>query len=57
MGAGIAQVGVECEIDCTSIQTLPTNLVQVSLQKGYNVILKDTTEQGVVRGYQQVYTG
>ena len=30
---------------------------QVSLQKGYNVILKDNAEQGVARGYQQVYKG
>ncbi|XP_065890644.1 trifunctional enzyme subunit alpha, mitochondrial-like [Dysidea avara] len=32
-------------------------IAQVSLQKGYSVILKDTTEQGVVRGYQQVHNG
>lgn len=30
---------------------------QVSIQKGYNVILKDTAEQGLGRGYQQVYKG
>ena len=30
---------------------------QVSLQRGYGVILKDNAEQGVARGYQQVYNG
>ena len=29
----------------------------MSLQKGYNVILKDTVESGLSRGYQQVYKG
>jgi len=32
-------------------------IVQVSLQRGYNVIMKDNAEAGVVRGYQQVYKG
>jgi enoyl-CoA hydratase/long-chain 3-hydroxyacyl-CoA dehydrogenase len=32
-------------------------IVQVSLQKGYNVIMKDTMEGGLSRGYQQVYKG
>ena len=30
---------------------------QVSLQRGYDVILKDTTEEGLGRGHQQVYKG
>ncbi|XP_003384336.1 PREDICTED: trifunctional enzyme subunit alpha, mitochondrial-like isoform X1 [Amphimedon queenslandica] len=32
-------------------------IVQVSLQKGYNVILKDKDEEGLSRGYQQIYKG
>lgn len=32
-------------------------IAQVSLQRGYGVILKDNAEQGVARGYQQVYNG
>ena len=30
---------------------------QVSLQRGYNVIMKDNAEPGLVRGYQQVHKG
>ena len=53
MGAGIAQVGVaNGSMHCT-LQAAP----QVSLQRGYGVILKDNAEQGVARGYQQVYNG
>ena len=32
-------------------------IVQVSLQRGYDVILKDTNEDGLIRGCQQVYKG
>lgn len=53
MGAGIAQVGVANGSICSRLQAPP----QVSLQKGYGVILKDNAEQGVARGYQQVYNG
>ena len=28
--------------------------LQVSLQRSYGVILKDNTEEGIARGYQQV---
>ena len=31
--------------------------IQVSVQRGYNVILKDTNESGLGRGYEQVYKG
>lgn len=36
-----------CLIDC----------IQVSVQRGYNVILKDTNESGLGRGYEQVFKG
>ena len=32
-------------------------IVQVSIDKGMNVILKDTNTQGITRGYQQIYKG
>lgn len=32
-------------------------IVQVSLQKGYNVIMKDSFEEGLSKGYQQIYSG
>ena len=32
-------------------------IVQVSIDKGYNVIMKDATEQGLIRGVTQVETG
>lgn len=32
-------------------------IVQVSIDKGYNVIMKDATEQGLIRGITQVETG
>lgn len=32
-------------------------IVQVSIDKGYNVILKDATEQGLIRGLTQIETG
>ena len=32
-------------------------IVQVSLQKDYNVIMKDAKQDGLSRGYQQVYKG
>ena len=32
-------------------------IAQVSIDKGMKVILKDTNEQGISRGYQQVYRG
>ena len=32
-------------------------LLQVSLQKGYNVILKDNFETGLAKGYQYVHKG
>lgn len=32
-------------------------IVQVSLPKGYDVILKDNLEEGLTRGHQQVYKG
>ena len=35
---------------------LPSSL-QVSLQKDYNVIMKDTKQDGLSRGYGQVYKG
>ena len=54
MGAGIAQVGVANGTACSRYSD---SLPQVSLQKGYGVILKDNAEQGVARGYQQVYNG
>ena len=31
--------------------------LQVSLQKGYGVVLKDVAEDGLNRGYQQIYKG
>ena len=52
MGAGIAQVGVANGSMYSRLQA-----PQVSLQRGYGVILKDNAEQGVARGYQQVYNG
>ena len=30
---------------------------QVSLQKGYNVVMKDSFEDGLSKGYQQIYKG
>ena len=36
--------------------SLPSSL-QVSLPKGYNVIMKDNLEEGLTRGHQQVYKG
>ena len=30
---------------------------QVSLQKGYNVTMKDSFEDGLSKGYQQIYKG
>ena len=32
-------------------------ILQVSVQRGYNVILKDTNESGLGRGYEQVCKG
>lgn len=32
-------------------------IAHVSLQKGYNVILKDNFEQGLIRGQDQIYNG
>lgn len=32
-------------------------IVQVSVDKGYHVILKDTSDAGLMRGMGQVYTG
>lgn len=32
-------------------------IVQVSIDKGYNVVLKDTTEQGLIRGVTQIENG
>ena len=32
-------------------------IVQVSLQKGYDVIMKDTNEKGLSNGYNYVYKG
>jgi enoyl-CoA hydratase/long-chain 3-hydroxyacyl-CoA dehydrogenase len=32
-------------------------IVQVSINKGYNVILKDTTDTGLARGQNQIRTG
>lgn len=32
-------------------------IAQVSLQKGYGVVLKDVAEDGLNRGYQQIYKG
>lgn len=32
-------------------------IAQVTLDKGYQVILKDTTEAGLSRGYNQIYNG
>jgi len=32
-------------------------IAQVSLDKGYHVILKDTTDAGLVRGHNQIQKG
>lgn len=32
-------------------------IVQVTVDKGYQVILKDTAEAGLMRGMGQIYTG
>ena len=32
-------------------------IVQISLQKGYDVIMKDNFEKGLARGYQQIHSG
>lgn len=32
-------------------------IVQVSLQKGYDVIMKDNQEKGLTNGYDYVYKG
>ena len=32
-------------------------IVQVSLQKGYDVIMKDTNEKGLTNGYNYVFKG
>lgn len=32
-------------------------IVQVSIDKGYDVILKDATEQGLIRGVTQIENG
>lgn len=32
-------------------------IAQVSVDKGYEVIMKDTTEAGLQRGMGQIYTG
>jgi len=32
-------------------------IVQVTVDKGYNVILKDATDKGLVRGNQQIHSG
>lgn len=60
MGAGIAQVRV-CFFLFLSWQKVfllcSSFIDQVSVQKGYDVILKDTMDAGLSRGYQQVYKG
>jgi hypothetical protein len=35
----------------------PCTILQVSLEKGYNVILKDNFEHGIIRGQDQIYKG
>lgn len=32
-------------------------IAQVTLDKGYQVVLKDTTDVGLARGVNQIYTG
>lgn len=32
-------------------------IAQVSVDKGYNVVLKDVTDAGLMRGLGQIYTG
>lgn len=32
-------------------------IIQVSIDKGYNVIMKDATNQGLVRGISQIEKG
>ena len=34
-----------------------TGIVQVSLQKGYDVVMKDTSDRGLTNGYDYVYKG
>ena len=70
MGAGIVQVGPlplpappSFLPSLSSLFLLFPSLTpspphhQVSLQRGYNVIMKDNAEQGLVRGYQHVHKG
>lgn len=32
-------------------------IIQVTIDKGYNVIMKDTNQAGLYRGYGQIQTG
>ncbi len=32
-------------------------IVQVTVDKGYNVVLKDATEKGLARGHNQIHDG
>ena len=63
MGAGIVQVGpflsLPSLLSAFSLISLSSSSSspQVSLQRGYNVIMKDNAEQGLVRGYQHVHKG
>ena len=45
-----------CQMNSRSLLLMPCWLIQVSIDKaGHNVLLKDTTEQGLVRGIEQIY--
>ena len=57
MGAGIVQVNIpSCSYASLFIIIIWPSF-QVSLQKGYNVIMKDSFEKGLANGYHYVHKG